>query len=85
MVLILSLWDDHAAHMLWLDSNYPADGDASVPGIARGPCPTDSGNPPDVENEQADATVKDSSNQSSVIQSGVTYVAFSKRRKRVNI
>ena len=58
MVLILSLWDDHAAHMLWLDSNYPADGDASVPGIARGPCPTDSGNPPDVENEQADATVK---------------------------
>ena len=45
MVLILSLWDDHAAHMLWLDSNYPADGDPSVPGIARGPCSTDSGDP----------------------------------------
>ena len=23
MTLIFSMWDDHAAHMLWLDSNYP--------------------------------------------------------------
>jgi len=57
MVLVLSLWDDHAAHMLWLDSNYPLDADETVPGVARGPCPTDSGEPTDVENEQADATV----------------------------
>ena len=24
-VLVLSLWDDHEAHMLWLDSDYPLD------------------------------------------------------------
>ena len=57
MVLVLSLWDDHAAHMLWLDSNYPPDGDEMTPGVARGPCPTDSGVPADVESQQADATV----------------------------
>ena len=57
MVLILSLWDDHAAHMLWLDSNYPADGDVNQPGVARGPCSIDSGDPVDVENQQANAKV----------------------------
>ncbi|KAF8904034.1 glycosyl hydrolase family 7-domain-containing protein [Mucidula mucida] len=36
MALVLSLWDDHAVNMLWLDSNYPTDADASQPGIARG-------------------------------------------------
>ena len=25
MVLVMSLWDDHDANMLWLDSNYPLD------------------------------------------------------------
>ena len=25
MVLVLSLWDDFEAHMLWLDSDYPLD------------------------------------------------------------
>ncbi|ELU36377.1 glycosyl hydrolase family 7 domain-containing protein [Rhizoctonia solani AG-1 IA] len=29
VVLVMSIWDDHAAHMLWLDSNYPLDRDAS--------------------------------------------------------
>ena len=24
-VLVMSLWDDHAANMLWLDSDYPPD------------------------------------------------------------
>jgi cellulose 1,4-beta-cellobiosidase len=43
---------------LWLDSNYPANGDASKPGIARGPCPTTSGVPSDVESQQPDATVR---------------------------
>ena len=32
MVLVISLWDDHEAHMLWLDSNYPEDADPSEPG-----------------------------------------------------
>ena len=77
MVLVMSLWDDHEAFMLWLDSNYPEDGDPNDPGtcstqhifngfvhtnfysgVSRGPCPTTSGRPEDVENEQPEATVK---------------------------
>jgi len=58
MVLVMSLWDDHAADMLWLDSNYPTSAPASQPGISRGPCSTSSGKPSDVESEHPDATVK---------------------------
>ena len=45
MVLVLSLWDDAEAHMLWLDSNYPADRDVLAPGVSRGPCRSDTGSP----------------------------------------
>ncbi|KAI0025430.1 1,4-beta-D-glucan cellobiohydrolase-like protein [Xylariomycetidae sp. FL0641] len=55
MVLVMSLWDDHAANMLWLDSTYPTD--STAPGAARGTCGTDSGVPADVESSAADATV----------------------------
>ncbi|KAI1825508.1 cellulose 1,4-beta-cellobiosidase [Xylaria intraflava] len=55
MVLVMSLWDDHAANMLWLDSTYPVD--ATGPGTARGTCATDSGVPADVESQNADAQV----------------------------
>jgi len=57
MVLVMSLWDDHAANMLWLDSTYPTDGDPEKPGIARGECETTSGVPADVESQSPDATV----------------------------
>ncbi len=57
MVLVMSLWDDHDANMLWLDSNYPTDADPSDPGVARGPCPEDSGVPANVEAEQPNASV----------------------------
>lgn len=57
MVLVMSLWDDHEAHMLWLDSNYPLDQSASAPGNARGPCATSSGDPKDVESQHGDAKV----------------------------
>merc|ERR1712126_300441 len=57
MVLVMSLWDDHDANMLWLDSNYPLDKDPSEPGVNRGPCPEDSGVPAEVEAEFPDATV----------------------------
>lgn len=57
MVLVMSLWDDHEAQMLWLDSSYPTDADASQPGIARGTCPTTSGQPTDVESQNANASV----------------------------
>jgi len=56
-VLVMSLWDDHDANMWWLDSNYPPECDPEVPGCARGPCPSDSGLPSDVESEQGDSTV----------------------------
>ena len=58
MVLVMSIWDDHAANMLWLDSNYPVGADASKPGVARGSCATDSGKPSVVEKEAGSATVK---------------------------
>ncbi|KAI0793915.1 cellobiohydrolaseI [Fomes fomentarius] len=57
MVLVMSIWDDHTAKMLWLDSDYPTDADASKPGISRGPCATDSGEPKDVEANSPGATV----------------------------
>ena len=57
MVLVMSLWDDHEAKMLWLDSDYPLDKDASQPGVSRGPCATTSGDPSTVESQNADATV----------------------------
>ncbi|KIY62046.1 glycoside hydrolase family 7 protein [Cylindrobasidium torrendii FP15055 ss-10] len=56
MVLVMSIWDDHAVNMLWLDSTYPTD--SSSPGAARGTCSTDSGKPEDVESESPDASVK---------------------------
>jgi cellulose 1,4-beta-cellobiosidase len=43
MVLVMSLWDDHYSNMLWLDSTYPTDKDASTPGIGRGECDIGSG------------------------------------------
>eukprot|EP00054_Salpingoeca_dolichothecata_P019934 m.124857 g.124857 ORF g.124857 m.124857 type:complete len:458 (+) comp23437_c0_seq1:1498-2871(+) len=58
MVLVLSLWDDYAAHMLWLDSSYPPSKDPSAPGVSRGPCSPNSGDPKDVESRFPNANVK---------------------------
>ncbi|KAF2469588.1 glycoside hydrolase [Lindgomyces ingoldianus] len=58
MVLVMSLWDDHYANMLWLDSNYPTDADVNKPGVARGSCDVTSGVPADVESASANAQVK---------------------------
>jgi len=58
MVLVMSIWDDHDVNMLWLDSNYPPNGDPNQPGVARGPCATTSGVPSEVEVTQANAVVK---------------------------
>lgn len=57
MVLVMSLWDDHAVYMLWLDSNFPPDKSPSTPGVARGTCATTSGRPQDVERQHPDASV----------------------------
>ncbi|KAK7735573.1 Exoglucanase 1 [Cytospora paraplurivora] len=55
MVLVMSLWDDHYANMLWLDSTYPTTSTAA--GAARGTCATTSGVPSDVESSSASASV----------------------------
>jgi cellulose 1,4-beta-cellobiosidase len=57
MVLVMSLWDDHYANMLWLDSNYPTDADPEKPGVARGECDVTSGVPSDVEASVPNAQV----------------------------
>ncbi|KAF6836352.1 exoglucanase type c precursor [Colletotrichum musicola] len=57
MVLVLSLWDDHYANMLWLDSTYPVNA-AGKPGAERGSCPTTSGVPAEVEAQFPNSNVK---------------------------
>lgn len=56
MVLVLSIWDDTAAHMLWLDSTYPIN--ETGPGVERGPCSIDSGDPQQVRRDNPNAYVK---------------------------
>ncbi len=55
MVLVMSLWDDHYANMLWLDSTYPTDG--SKAGSKRGSCATTSGVPSDIEANAGNSNV----------------------------
>ena len=56
MVLVMSVWDDHAVNMLWLDSTFPVD-KAGVPGAERGACATTSGVPSDVEAQVPNSNV----------------------------
>merc|ERR1712232_1425125 len=56
MVLVMSIWDDTAVHMLWLDSKYPVD--ATGPGVERGPCATTSGEPSATRAKYPDSLVK---------------------------
>jgi cellulose 1,4-beta-cellobiosidase len=58
VVLTLSLWDDYDVNMLWLDSSYPLTSSPSAPGVLRGPCPTTSGAPANVESQYPNANVK---------------------------
>merc|ERR1711966_504013 len=56
MVLVMSIWDDTAVHMLWLDSKYPVDSTAY--GAERGPCLTTSGDPSETRAAHPDSLVK---------------------------
>lgn len=58
MVLVMSLWDDSLANMLWLDSDDPADADPSKPGVSRGPCKTTTGKPEYLRAKYPSASVK---------------------------
>jgi len=71
VVLVMSLWDDHEVFMLWLDSDYPLDKPNTQPGVSRGPCPTSSGRPGDVESQHPNANVKFSNIKSGTM--GSTY------------
>jgi len=55
VVLVMSLWDDHDANMLWLDSTYPTD--SKDPTMYRGKCSIKSGVPKDVEEKHGSANV----------------------------
>lgn len=57
MVLVLSLWDDDYASMLWLDSDYPTTDSATSPGVARGSCSTSSGVPSTIRTSDASSYV----------------------------
>ncbi|KAH8884451.1 glycoside hydrolase [Thozetella sp. PMI_491] len=57
MVLVLSVWDDHAVSMNWLDSHFPTDATATSPGVARGRCDPAAGEPKTVEAAHPDAYV----------------------------
>ncbi|KAJ6524101.1 cellulase CEL7A [Mycena vulgaris] len=65
MVLVMSIWDDHAANMLWLAAPYPPNKSASSPGVTlvssphprRGTCSPSSGAPTTVEAQSANAQV----------------------------
>ncbi|KAF8058594.1 cellobiohydrolase I [Lyophyllum atratum] len=79
MVLVMSIWDDHTANMLWLDSSYPVAGDPSKPGIKRGTCATSSGVPSDVENSVPNSSVTYSNIKFGDIGSTYTGTAFAAR------
>mmetsp|Transcript_25948 Transcript_25948/g.46905 ORF Transcript_25948/g.46905 Transcript_25948/m.46905 type:complete len:480 (+) Transcript_25948:54-1493(+) len=58
LVLVMSLWDDSLANMLWLDSDYPTDVPPSTPGVKRGPCLTTTGTPAYVRQKYPTASVE---------------------------
>jgi len=47
MVLVMSIWDDYAVNMKWLDSTWPEGSNA--PGAERGPCPSTGSEPETLE------------------------------------
>lgn len=85
MVLVLSIWDDHEANMLWLDSDYPLNLDPSKPGVKRGPCSRDSGKPSDVESQFPTSTVKYSNIKFGTIGSTVQFEADELTEKQSNL
>ncbi|KAG9249822.1 exoglucanase [Emericellopsis atlantica] len=57
LVLVMSIWADNYANMLWLDGLYPRDSDPSEPGNLRGDCPASSGVPSEVIDTYPDSYV----------------------------
>jgi len=58
MVMSMSVWDDGLGRMNWLDSEKTLiDEDVSDPGVARGPCAFETGNPKKLQKENPKAYV----------------------------
>lgn len=61
MVLVMSIWDDEATNMRWLDSvsphDHPSTHPRDKPGVERGPCGINAGNALDLRNQHSDAYV----------------------------
>merc|ERR1712070_1005871 len=55
MVLVISLWDDIAVNMNWLDSVMEGD-DPSAPGAKRGPCDPADGKPETLREKHPDSS-----------------------------
>jgi cellulose 1,4-beta-cellobiosidase len=58
MVLAISILDDYDNHMLWLDGPFPKNKDSSAPGVVRGSCSSDSGEPLEVEGGRPQVTYR---------------------------
>merc|ERR1711972_812649 len=58
LVLALSLWDDGATEMRWLDSKFPADEAPGRLGLTRGPCDGRTSSPKYLRSAHSEATVK---------------------------
>ncbi len=57
MVLAMSIWDDAASGMQWLDGTFPVGADMATPGVERGPCSATAGMPANIERMNGDAAV----------------------------
>ncbi|KFA53816.1 hypothetical protein S40293_01693, partial [Stachybotrys chartarum IBT 40293] len=71
MVLVMSIWNDHYANMLWLDSTYPPE-KAGQPGAARGSCSPSSGVPADTEAQFPNAYVLPGSSPACLVACALT-------------
>ena len=56
-MLVMKIADDYNGNMLWLDSQMPTDADPAKPGVTRGSCGVDSGDPVLTENGWPDSKV----------------------------
>eukprot|EP00930_Biecheleria_cincta_P092138 TRINITY_DN8195_c0_g2_i3.p1 TRINITY_DN8195_c0_g2~~TRINITY_DN8195_c0_g2_i3.p1 ORF type:complete len:470 (+),score=72.40 TRINITY_DN8195_c0_g2_i3:76-1410(+) len=77
MVLTLSLWDDGATQMRWLDSTFPPDAPAEQLGVLRGPCDPMVGTTDHLRQHNPDAWVRYTNLKYGEI--GTTYAAGGRR------
>eukprot|EP00347_Sterkiella_histriomuscorum_P007454 403348854 len=82
MVLVMSIWDDPTSRMLWLDSSFPLNVDEKQPGIKRGPCATNSGEPGQTRGQHGNAKVFYSNIQVGTINSTKVHIHSQAHNKR---